>query len=80
MDLSSPIDLRDVARARIQAAREDITDGFLPEAICALKHAIGDLQTFIAKHSNVEPYPERNALHSLDLKSFPKVSPKSCDP
>ena len=65
---TSPIDQRDVARAHIDAARQDITDGFIPEAIAELETVKVCLFTFLEHYPGAGPYPERIATHTTSPK------------
>ena len=65
---TSPVDQRDVARAHIDAARQDITDGFIPEAIAELETVKVCLFTFLEHYPGAGPYPERIATHTTSHK------------
>lgn len=47
-----PVDLRDIARAHMQAALDDIKDGYIPEAVTELYIAANNLKAYMRKMPN----------------------------
>lgn len=47
--MQCPVDMREVARAHIQGALDDIRDGYVPEAITGLNLATNDLKAHLRK-------------------------------
>ena len=67
--------MRDVARAHIQGALDDIRDGYVPEAIAGLYHAANDLKAYLHNTPNSMFGPKSRdqwAVEPVPMLSCPK--------